>query len=174
MQADIQRTYVNQPQTPQNRNTNTNLNPGSGAINTTQKKVSNETENQAESYTDVRIKENEMFQNIINRTQNKFIDINHSPGMDDNDSFIEQGMRQQNYGEAPMTEGLDNVILFGLPDPAKVENSRDLLSKSSITEEDYNQLARVGELLLSNLNTIRINDEGIGELVVQLPVVEAE
>jgi hypothetical protein len=118
-------------------------------------------------------------------TNSNFIDISQSPGMlDDNDGFMEQDQRHSNnlgfahvtlltFSESTISE-LKNPFLFGLPEAANTESSRETLSRSTITEEDISQILRVTDALLAAHESIRINDEGIGQLVVQLPVVEAE
>lgn len=63
------------------------------------------------SYTDMKIREKQMFQAIIERTQHDFIDISQSPGMID----FHSGVIESEYATRSAEEDLRNVELFGLP-----------------------------------------------------------
>jgi ABC-type Zn2+ transport system substrate-binding protein/surface adhesin len=170
-------------------------------------------ENVAESYTDLRMKENEMFQKIINKTAHNFIDIAQSPsmmqqhGMNIHDHFHHHHHHHHhhpqhhydsfdNHQHSPLPpsqqyyqqqggkeEGEDidtilnryinNIHLFGLPIPNTRINSRQTIANSSITEEDIENISAIADMITHVRESMKINDENIPPLVVQLPEIDS-
>jgi hypothetical protein len=104
------------------------------------------------SYTDLKNKEKEMFQSIINRTQQSLINISQSPEID-NGEEIEQDQEQQEEQAEDLQEadlsstaigGDSYPDLFGLPNVSEVTSSKplkDVFCENNLTLEDVQMVS---------------------------------
>ena len=72
-----------------------------------------------------------------------------------------------------LNEGVNNRVLFGLPtaSSAKLDPMNEL-KKTSATEDDLHMILRIADVMIVARDSMRINDENIPPLVVQLPEID--
>ena len=147
----------------------------------------------AESWTDFRMKEREMFDKILNKTGKKFIYVSHSPSLivGENYDAMYNGEEEEGENEERMKhveDVLRNTNLFALP-PTELDHQevietlvKSCSTKSTTTtdrnpspDDDMQFIKRIGELTNTSVKNIKINEQAIGgELVVQLPTLGVE
>jgi hypothetical protein len=86
--------------------------------------------------------------------------------------FILFSESEAEEANALLNAGLNNQILFGLPTPSNNKISNTVVYKTSITDDDVHVIMRVADLLMNAKESMKINDENIPPLVVQLPSIE--
>lgn len=74
--------------------------------------------------------------------------------------------------DAILNAQMTNVHLFGLPVPSTRQNSRQLLTHRSITDDNVQMMERMADWLHQAREGMKINDEDIPPLVVQLPEID--
>lgn len=148
----------------------------------------------AESWTDFRMKEREMFDKILNKTTKKFIYVSHSPnlmGGGDYDNMyngeeeepeneermkqVDKLLKDSNIFSVPMSDSIDNqgVIEYIIKTSSNTNTSDQ--TSTNHDDSDIALMKRIEELTVNALKNVNINEQLIGgELVVQLPTLGAE
>ncbi|KAG2378288.1 hypothetical protein C9374_008431 [Naegleria lovaniensis] len=147
----------------------------------------------AESWTDFRMKEREMFDKILNKTTKKFIYVSHSPnlmGGGDYDNMyngeeeepeneermkqVDKLLKDSNIFSVPISDSIDNQGVIEYIIKTSSNNGSDQTSTNH-DDTDITLIKRIEELTVNALKNVKINEQLIGgELVVQLPTLGAE
>jgi hypothetical protein len=114
------------------------------------------------------LKESEILQNIIEQTQQNFINIAQSPG----------GMQltlntKLKVNQTLLNKEINNSELFGLPEFKSVENIRQIAQDGGISDKNMKLMKQLSENLLKS-SKFQINDEEIGPLIMKLPEIDME
>mmetsp|Transcript_7717 Transcript_7717/g.28917 ORF Transcript_7717/g.28917 Transcript_7717/m.28917 type:complete len:187 (+) Transcript_7717:190-750(+) len=123
------------------------------------------------SYTDRKLKEKEMFKNIIERTQQKLIDVSQSPGgILDWSEEPEQENQTENISklrQVPHTQ-----LCKQLFDLTNIRNStiEELANMELIRPEEIDLMVSAMRLQENKMNSMAL--ENVGELVIRLEVEE--
>ncbi|EFC41916.1 hypothetical protein NAEGRDRAFT_58721 [Naegleria gruberi] len=147
----------------------------------------------AESWTDLRMKEREMFDKILNKTGKKFIYVSSSPSLLVGGGDLNY---ENNYGEEDEPENeermktvetiLKQSNLFTLPTSNIIENqsvieqlikdcsNNDETNSRTPDDEDIQLIKRITDLTINSVKNIKIDSKSVGELVVQLPTLGVE